>query len=204
MPSVSWQHRYPTLKVTSEPASEPVTAAEALFFAQHEAGDSDSTTLMTSLVKAARRKVERDASVALITQTRTAVLDSFPPADWQEFHVWPVQSATVSYVDENGDTQTWSSGLWQSDFQNIPPRIGPVDGETWPDTASNTFQAVTFTLVCGYGASASSVPEEAKLAIKLLAKEWFWNRCPTGEVGQNIQYAYGAMIDAISWRPQVV
>lgn len=198
--AVSLEHHYPTLTVTSEPATEPVTAAEALFYAQYEGGDADSTTLMTALVKAARRMVERDASVALITQTRAAKFSRFPSGEWQHFPVRPVSAAVVTYLDEEGDSQTWSSSLWQLDTYSIPPRVGPVDGETWPSTQTGTFNAVTFSLTCGYG-SASSVPEEAKLAIKLLAREWFYNRCPTGEVGSGIQVAYGAMINLLSWRP---
>lgn len=200
---VSLQHHYATLKTTVEPTVEPVTVEEALAYAEFE--DTTDTTraeLMRGLIVAARRKVERDASVALVTQTRVAKFDCFPTCE-QEFHVVPIQSVAIAYLDSAGDSQTWSSSDYQTDFHNIPPRVAPVDGQTWPVTKTGTLKAVTFTLVCGYGDSADDVPEEAKLAIKLLAKEWFWNRCPTGEVGHDIRFAYGALVDQLSWRPML-
>lgn len=200
---VSLQHHYATLVTTVEPTVEPVTVEEALAFAEDESGDSTRAEIMRGLLVAARRKVERDAAVALITQTRVAKFDCFPCAEWQEFHVVPIQSVAITYLDSDGDSQAWSSSEYQTDFHNIPPRIAPVDGETWPVTASGTLKAATFTLVCGYGDSADDVPEEAKLAIKLLAKEWLWNRCPTGEVGHDIRFAYGALVDQLSWRPML-
>lgn len=198
---VSLQHHYATLVTTVEPTVEPVTVAEALAFAEFEAEDATRAEIMRGLLVTARRKVERDAAVALITQTRVAKFDCFPDFDVQEFHVVPVQSVAITYLDADGDSQTWSTSNFQVDTHNIPPRVAPVDGETWPVTATGTMNAATFTLVCGYGASADSVPEEAKTAIKLLAKEWFWNRCPTGEVGQSILMAYGSLINTLSWRP---
>jgi uncharacterized phiE125 gp8 family phage protein len=199
---VSLQHHYATLKTTVEPTVEPVTVEEALAFAEFEAEDATRAEIMRGLLVTARRKVERDAAVALITQTRVAKFDCFHGCE-QEFHIVPIQSVAITYLDSAGDSQTWETSNFQVDTHNIPPRVAPVDGETWPTTATGSFNAATFTLVCGYGDSADSVPEEAKTAIKLLAKEWFWNRCPTGEVGHDVRFAYGALIDALSWRPML-
>lgn len=199
MPSL--QHHYATLKTTVEPEIEPVTVEEALVFAEFEdTSDPTRAEIMRGLLVTARRKVERDAAVALITQTRVAKFDCFPECE-QEFHVVPIQSVAITYLDSAGASQTWGTSNYQSDTHNIPPRVAPVDGATWPVTKTGSFQAATFTLICGYGDSADDVPEEAKTAIKLLAKEWFWNRCATGEVGDNVTFAYGNLISTLSWRP---
>lgn len=200
--AVSLHHYYATLKTTVEPAIEPVTVVEALAYAQYEGSDTPSSDLMTSLIKTARRKVEHDASVALITQTRVAKFDRFP-CDIQEIHVVPVQTVAITYLDSAGAAQTLGASFYQTDIHNTPPRVAPAWGQTWPVTASGTFGSVTLTIVCGYGTLASSVPEEAKTAIKLLCREWFWNRCPTGEVGDSISMAYGSLINTLSWRPSL-
>lgn len=194
------EHYYPRLKVTSEPASEPVTTAEFRTFAQYE--DTDQDTLIDSLIKTARRKVERDCDIALITQTRKAYYSDFPCDDWMEFHVYPVSAVSVSYEDENGATQTLSSSLYTTDFDNLPPRLKLISGQVFPQTEYGVLQAVTVTLTCGFG-SASSVPEEAKTAIKFLAREWFYNRCPTGETG-SVGGTYGALCDLLRWRPAII
>lgn len=190
---VDYAHLYPTLKTTVEPDIEPVTLAEAAAYAEYEGDEAEKNDQITSLITAARRKVERDAAVALITQTRQAKFDCFPCGP-QKFPVSPIQSVAITYLDSAGATQTWGTSNYQVDDHNPPPRVAPVWNTTWPTTASGAFEAATFTLVCGYGDSASDVPEEAKTAIKRLVKEWFWGECHCEE-------AYLALINDISWRP---
>lgn len=188
---------YPRLAVSVEPTSEPVTLAEFKVFAQYE--DSDQDALITSLLKAARRKVERDCDISLITQTRVMKLDAFPCGDSIEIHMHPVTAVAVSYLDTAGASQTFSSGSYSTDFINLPPRIVLNDGVVWPETQT-VANAATVTITTGY-ASATAVPDEAKLALLLLAREWFYGRCASGEVGDGVTMAYGALCHQLRWRP---
>lgn len=197
---ISLQHHYPTLKVTVEPTVEPVTVAEAAAWAEYEGDETAKLDLMSSLIVAARRKVERDASVALITQTRVAKFDCFNGCE-QRLPVAPIQSVAITYLDSAGASQTWGTSYYQIDDHNLPPRVAPVSGQTWPTTATGTFEAATFTIVCGYGNTAADVPEEAKTAIKILVRDWFWGRCASGEVLDVNANGYWALVSAISWRP---
>lgn len=193
--------RYPNLSVTGEPAVEPVDVSDAMEFAQYEDCDEASTRLMASLLVAARRLVERDATVALITQERTATYDRFP--QHIELRIAPIQSIdSITYIDAAGASQALASSAYQSDLSNIPPRIVPASGQCWPSTQCDRLAAVSVVFTAGYGDTAADVPEESKLAIKLLAKEWFWNRCAMGDVGRNVQRVYGSLIETLSWRPQ--
>jgi len=80
----------------------------------------------------------------------------------------PVSSVTsVTYTDQNGDAQTWSSTLYQTDFKSVPARLKPIESEDWKDTQSGTYNTVKVTFVAGFGAAASNVPEEYK---KLVAR----------------------------------
>lgn len=201
---ISLAHHYPLLKVTDEPDLEPVPVEDALAFAEYEGCDAESRVLFTSLLLAARRKVERDADVALITQERTAVFDCFPECEL-EIHVHPVQSIDeITYRDGNGTLTTLSASDYQSDLHNVPARVMPAVGLVWPLTQWDRLGAVTIVLTAGYGATPATVPEEAKLAIKLLAKEYFWNRCIEAPLGRNAERAYGSLIEQLSWRPLFV
>jgi uncharacterized phiE125 gp8 family phage protein len=197
---ISLAHHYPTLKTTVEPAVEPVTLAEASAYADYEGNETSKNELISSLIVAARRKVERDAGLALITQTRQAKFDCFP-CGYQRFPVAPIQSVAITYLDGDGASQTWGTSNYQLDDHNMPPRVAPVNGVVWPTTKTGTFEAATFTLVCGYGADVADVPEEAKTAIKLLVRDWFWGRCASGEVLDLNANGYWALISNISWRP---
>lgn len=197
------KHLYPRISVSTQPAIEPVTAAEALAFFQYEGSDQASSDLAASLVITARQMVERDAAIALITQSRQMRFDTFPCGEI-EIRLAPVQSITsIQYRDGNGTLQTWATDQYQSDLHSIPSRVAPKMGLSWPAVACGTMGAVIVTFVAGYGSTAADVPELAKLAIKLLAKEWFWNRCPSGEIGNDVSRAYGALINSLSWRPPV-
>ena len=197
------QHLYPRISVSTAPASEPVTTAEALAFFQYEGSDEASSLLAATLVTAAREMVERDAAIALITQSRRMTFDSFPCGEI-EIRLAPVQSVTsIQYRDGNGTLQTWAADQYQTDLHSIPSRIAPKSGVCWPSVPCDWMGAVIITFVAGYGASADDVPAGAKLAIKLLAREWFWGRCASGEIGNNVSRAYGALINSLTWRAPV-
>lgn len=194
---VSLPHHYATLKTTVEPTVEPVTLEEAFTFADFPDATDAEAERMRGLIVSARSKLERDTSRALITQTRTATFDRFTPCDEQVFHVVPIQSVAITYKDENGATQTWGTSNYQTDLDNIPPRVAPVDGGCWPTTKCGTFKSATFTLVCGYGDSADDVPDMAKNAIKQMAVDWFLGECVEGDVSPRAQ----TFIDSLMWRP---
>ena len=95
----------------------------------------------------------------------------------------PLSSVTsIGYEDENGSSQTWSSALYQTDTDSEPGRIKPIEGETFPNTQSNTYNTVTMTYVAGYG-GASAVPVRYKQAIKLLVAHWYRIREPLVDKG---------------------
>lgn len=194
---------YPTLSLSTPPAIEPVTVEEGLAFFQYEGTDAASAATALSALKTARIKVERDAAIALITQGRQIRLDSFPPCEL-ELRIAPIQAvASVQYRDGNNVLQTLAADQYQADTHSRPGRIAPAPGVCWPATPCGVMNAVTITLTVGYGPAASDVPEDAKFAIKLLAREWFWGRCASGEVGERIGSAYASLITGLSWRPQV-
>lgn len=97
------------LRLVSDAASEPVTTAELMDFARIDVDPGG--TLLASLIKAARRRVERDTGLALLTQTWVGVMDRWPnmPA--------PDYKAPLTDPWTQGIT---SAGLWWDGVRNGP------------------------------------------------------------------------------------
>jgi len=187
-------HRNATLKVTTEPTSEPLTLAEFKDALRILSTDFDAE--LSRILTAARRKVEYDCRRAFITQTQKLYLDYWPAGDTIEIRVAPVSAvASFQYVDHDGSTQTVASSVYQTDLDHTPPRIVLKESQTWPtDIADETTQAITVTLTCGYGAAAA-VPAEAKVAI-IEAGKGMWKGC---EDSMSWQSSYQRLIDCLCW-----
>lgn len=168
-----------TLSLVTAPVGEPVTLADAKAQLAIDVDDYDG--LLKGLIAAARRHVETVTGRALLTQTWDAKFEEFPEDD---DGLWlpkaPLQSVTsVSYVDANGTTQTWSSATYTVDAPVGPHaqrgRVYPNYGLLYP-TTQDIPNAITVRFVAGYGTTVASVPEELRLALVLLVGHWFANR----------------------------
>lgn len=158
--------------VTTQPAAEPITTAEAKIHLKVDGSTED--TLIDAYIATARQYVENYTSKKLVTQTVQQTYDSFP-ADCLELSVKPIQSVTsVAYIDTAGDSQTWSSADYDTDFISTPGRIAPGLEKEYP-SLGDVINAVTITYVVGYG-GAADVPERYKSAIKLIVGELYENR----------------------------
>jgi uncharacterized phiE125 gp8 family phage protein len=160
--------------VTSEPAAEPISTADAKTHLR-VTGSGDDTYIDT-LVKMARRHVERVCGLSLITQTRALRLDAFPCEDAIELPYGPLQSvSSVAYLDSDGTSQTWSSSNYRADIYSLPPRVALAYGVTWP-TTRGVSHSVTVTYIAGYGAAGSSVPADIIHAMKLIVGHLYETR----------------------------
>lgn len=170
-----------SLELTSAPATEPITTAEAKTYCRVDVSTHD--TLIGLLVTAARQQAEARLRRQIVTATWKLRLDAFPiGSDPIEVPRPPLSSvSSIAYVDTDGATQTWSSSEYQVDAYTHPGRIVPAYGYSYPATRPQ-MNAVTVTFVAGYGAAAS-VPELLKTALKAMVCDWFENRLPVGQVG---------------------
>lgn len=168
------------LNLSSAPASEPITTAEAKTHLRIDSSDDD--TYIDTLIEAARRHVESFTNRALITQTWELYLDDFPN---EILLPKPelVSVSSITYTDTAGASQTLSTDVYQVDTDHLPGRIFLKYGQTWP-AVQEIPKAVKVTYVAGYGA-ASAVPQSIKTAIKILVAHWYENREPV-IVGTNV------------------
>lgn len=106
---------------------------------------------------------------------------------------------SITYVDTNGDTQTWGAPNYRVDSGSVPGRITPAYGETWP-TIRDVTNAVTIRFTAGYAPSSESptdyrenVPDALKHAIKILVTHWYENAGVVGDPTQ-IPMAFDALV----------
>lgn len=179
----------PTLK--TPPTLEPVTLAEAKLHCKVDLTTEDD--YITGLIVAARRYCEHMTGRAFVTQTWYLRGDYFPDKIVIPFP--KLQSvSSISYIDTDGVTQTLAATEYTVDAYREPGTIVEAYDKSWP-TTRDVDNCVTIEYVCGYGATAASVPEGIRHAIKMLVAHWHSARQPV-IVGTIVAYTPIA-VDAI-------
>jgi uncharacterized phiE125 gp8 family phage protein len=182
------------LQQTIAPTSEPLTLTEVKNHLRVD--DTDSDDELTLLLAAARSHVETRANRQLMQATFALTLDKWPSGNAIALRMSPLSSVTgVTYYDENGSSQTFSSGKYHVDTASEPGRIVLDDGEAWPNLDVRP-AAATVTYVSGE-ASSDDVPDAAKLATLQLVAHWFENREAVAFGGNptDLPYAIEALIN---------
>ena len=172
------------LEVSTAPGSEPITTAQARLHLRLTTTLSGSPpvashpddTLVDNLTKAAREIVEGHTGRAIITQTLKMYLDHWPWDGVIRLPRSPAKTVTsIQYVDTAGDTQTWDSSEYRTDFKSEPARVTLEDGESFPDLL-NVTNNVIVTFTAGYSASPTLVPEHLISAMMLMLAHLYEHR----------------------------
>ena len=163
----------PSYQITSEPATEPITTAEAKAHLRVDFSDED--TIIDTYIVAARKFCEHYTGRVFITQTWRQNENAFKSE--MLLMVNPIVSLTsLKYydTDESQQTLTDSSANFQKDFNSDVGRI--IEGLTnaFP-SIGDTVNPIEIITVCGYGA-ASAVPVDIKNAIKIMTAHFYENR----------------------------
>ena len=175
-------------KVTTPPASEPLTLAEAKAHLKVDFTDDD--TLITSLIAAARDYAEQLTGRALLTQTITQTLDAFPiitfrnPYGAIRLFKSPLQTLkTVKYYDtDNALTILYNNTAPPPIIPDTlivntiaePAAIYPAVETTYPDITARP-DAIELVYVAGW-TSASLVPPAIRQAMLLMIGEMYERR----------------------------
>lgn len=153
-----------------------VTAAAALALSVEEfkvharIDDTEEDTLISSMLSVAEQAAENFTWRKFVTQTWDEFFDGFDDPLYLSFA--PVQSVTsVSYVDENGATQTLSSSIYELGSEYDVPLIRRKYNQVWPTTRTHE-DVVTVRYVVGY----TSVPARIQQAIAIHAAWQYRNR----------------------------
>lgn len=159
-------------KVTTAPASEPISTADAKTYLNVSTSLHD--TLIANLVSAARTLYENYTGTAVITQTITQTWDLTPDCAEFELAVNPVTAVVVSYKDANGTYQTWDASNYTLDTISPLARVVKNTASSWP-TTGDFIAKWKIVITAGY-ASAAAVPEDIISAILLMVGFLYENR----------------------------
>jgi uncharacterized phiE125 gp8 family phage protein len=165
-------------QVTTPPASEPVTLAEAKTWLKRDDTTADDT-LISDLIGAARAYCERETGRALLTQTVTEYFDGWPACCTLELALAPVASITsVGYVAD-GETSmtytTWATTEYNTDLVSQPARIVKKENIDYPDLECVP-NSVKVIYVAGSTSASADALKEIRLAMRLLLAKWYENR----------------------------
>lgn len=180
---------------TTAPTVEPITRADAKAHSRVTVSDDDE--YIDALIEATRDRIENHTKRALLTQTWRLTLDSFPLGRRDIILPWsPLQSVTsITYVDTDGNTQTWASSNYSVDTGATPGRVRLAYDVLYPSIRHQP-NAVTIIFVAGYGSAASDLPAGIVHACKILCGHYYDNREPvvTGTIASPIPETWKALL----------
>lgn len=170
------------VKAGTEIPAEPLSLAETKLHLRVDSDVTDSDTLISALIQAAREWCENHTRRSFVRRTLELRMDCFP--DEIRLPRGPVASVTaVKYTVATEADTTLAASAYQTDLYGTPPRILPVFGGTWPVPKSGTLNAVLVEYEAGYDPSDDSptdyganIPQAIKAAMKLLVGHWYENR----------------------------
>jgi uncharacterized phiE125 gp8 family phage protein len=164
------------LILTSGPAVEPVTLAEAKTHLRVDGSAED--TLIASLIVTSRLHVEAAVGLALIAQSWSYFRDAWPPGPSLELPLRPVQSiAAVRLYDENAVATPLDPATYFLDGAANPPRLVRQGAPIWPKPG-RIANGIEVAFSAGYGSAAADVPGPIRQAILLLVAHWYEHRSP--------------------------
>ena len=169
-----------SLQLTSAPAAEPVTLAEARQHLRLDGTDDDA--FVSALITTARLQIEAALDQALISQTWSWRLDDLPDDNELQLPLWPVQAIDGFYtVRADGTEIDRSDHITISDFASQPARLKV---KRPAETAAAAFGPYHVSFTAGYGETPDSVPAPIRTALLQLVAHWYEHRGPS-EVGSN-------------------
>lgn len=184
-----------TIKIITQPTSEPVTLEELKEFARVDFDDDDN--LLNGLIKTAREYVENATGRACVKQTLEEIRGHFPMCG-MSLPRYPVQSIeSVKYLNIDGDEETLQDDVdYYLDIDSNPAVLSPA--RFWPATAHRT-NAVRVRYIAG--GEVEDVPQAFKTVICSLASHWYEQREPvTIGVGSNeVPYHVTRLINSIKY-----
>jgi uncharacterized phiE125 gp8 family phage protein len=155
------------LILTSGPAAEPVSLAEAKAHLRVDGADEDA--LIGSLIVAARMHIEHALDLALITQGWSLYLDGWPDGP-VELPLGPVQAVNeVRLYAANAAVTELPPDSYQLDNASRPARLAPIG--VWPPPG-RAVNGVEIAFTAGYGAAGAAVPQPLRQAILMLVAHW--------------------------------
>ncbi len=135
----------------------------------HSAPETEQTTELTTLIRAATTAIERRIDSALVSQEWL-----WRTISWcQPIPLGPVISVeSVALVDPTGTSTPWIG--WYLAKGLARPHISALPGASAPTIPTGSHAEIRFT--AGYGPDPEDIPEDLRHAVTLMAAHFYENR----------------------------
>lgn len=171
------------LTLQTGPTSEPLTDVDVIEHLRLE--DDLEANQVDRVIAAARAQVEHLTGRALMPQTWELALRRFPPHRFRLPKPPLVSVTSITYVDDDGNSQVLASSEYQVNIRIEPGEIERAFRGSWPDTR-DVPNAVIVQYVVGYGgvaatdtdarASLDELAGDLRAAMLLICGELWENR----------------------------
>lgn len=160
--------------------------------------DANEDTLIASYIKAATYFAENYCRRAFLTQTWRGTFSEFPVNELRLARPPLTAVTSVSYRSASGVLTTLSPSAYTVDTSSLVGSIRPAYGTVWPSTQLDATDAVVVTYTCGW--STTTIPEEAKQVVRILAAHFFERREPliTGTVVATVPFHLESLLIQLS------
>ena len=166
--------------LVTPPVEDAVDVLNMLDHMRVDYADDAEESLIERLTNAAVTRIENLCGRKLITQTWQAFWDYWPTCPWKdriEIPFGKLQSVThLKYYDTDDTEATWSSSNYKVDIYEDPGFVVLGYGKSWPSTTLQVVNGIEAQFVCGYGTVEQDIPEDLRLAIRMLVAFWHENR----------------------------
>ncbi len=163
-----------SLSLTSPPAEEPVSLAEARTHLKIDTADDDA--LVAALISAARTRAEWHTGRAFVTQSWTLWLDGWPADGIVAIPLPPLVSvaSVTTYAEDDGAT-VLAADSYRIDAASAPARLSIKNALSPPVVTLRRTNGIAVAFTAGYG-PASAVPAPIKQAILTVIADLYANR----------------------------
>ena len=168
------------IKVSTAPEFYPITLTELKQQLRLSVVDTDQDDELTAYLQAATEAAQDVAAQYFMKQTLEIYFDDWS-LNFLLYGITPIQSiSAISYLDANGDWQTWASSNYSLDLISSVPRVKFLS--SFPTLQDETLNRIKLTCEVGYSNSAdeavqqAAVPQNIKQAIKLVATRYYLTR----------------------------
>jgi uncharacterized phiE125 gp8 family phage protein len=179
------------------PAAEPVTLEQLKRHARLPLDLDEEDGEVVAYGKAARRLVEKRTALRFVDQTLATTFEAFPCGSDPLRLPWaPVRSlVAVTYRDEAGAEATLDPAAYRLKGET-PGEVRLVDVDArWPDGSE-----VRVEYVAGHGDGPDDVPEDARLAVCVLAAHWYQTRLPVATASAaSVPLHVKDLVDGLRW-----
>lgn len=166
------------IAITTPPASEPITLAEAKNYLRIDSSDDDS--LISTLITAVRMNAEQYIRRALITQSVTLAYDDYAPSIIP-LAMPPAQSITSITVYDADDNATI--------IANSEYRLSANKEQIFIDNAIFA-ERVEIIYITGYGDNATDVPAAIRQGMLIHLAELYDQRASDSQIPASVKTLY--------------